>query len=116
MRISDWSSDVCSSDLKRVGEGDTGPNTGGMGAYSPARVLTPKLEAEVIEKIVRPTVDTLAAEGTPYSGVLYAGLMLTDAGPKLIAYNARFGAPECQLQMGRASCRDSVCKSISITL
>ena len=88
-------------DHKRVGDGDTGPNTGGMGAYSPARVLTPELEAEVIEKIIRPTVDTMAAEGMPYSGVLYAGLMLTDEGPKLIEYNARFGDPECQVLMMR---------------
>ncbi|WP_028055882.1 phosphoribosylamine--glycine ligase [Sphingobium bisphenolivorans] len=88
-------------DHKRVGDGDTGPNTGGMGAYSPARVLTSELEAEVIEKIIRPTVDTLAAEGTPYSGVLYAGLMLTAEGPKLIEYNARFGDPECQVLMMR---------------
>jgi len=88
-------------DHKRVGDGDTGPNTGGMGAYSPARVLTPELEAEVIEKIIRPTVETLSAEGTPYSGVLYAGLMLTDEGPKLIEYNARFGDPECQVLMMR---------------
>lgn len=88
-------------DHKRVGDGDTGPNTGGMGAYSPARVLTPELEAEVIEKIIRPTVETLAAEGTPYSGVLYAGLMLTDEGPKLIEYNTRFGDPECQVLMMR---------------
>lgn len=88
-------------DHKRVGDGDTGPNTGGMGAYSPARVLTPELEAEVIEKILRPTVDTLAAEGMPYSGVLYAGLMLTAEGPKLIEYNARFGDPECQVLMMR---------------
>ena len=88
-------------DHKRVGDGDTGPNTGGMGAYSPARVLTPELEAQVIEKIIRPTVDTLAAEGTPYSGVLYAGLMLTSEGPKLIEYNARFGDPECQVLMMR---------------
>ncbi len=72
-----------------------------MGAYSPARVLTPELEAQVIEKIIRPTVDTLAAEGTPYSGVLYAGLMLTSEGPKLIEYNARFGDPECQVLMMR---------------
>ena len=88
-------------DHKRVGDGDTGPNTGGMGAYSPARVLTPELEADVLEKIIRPTVDTLAAEGMPYSGVLYAGLMLTDEGPKLIEYNARFGDPECQVLMTR---------------
>ena len=88
-------------DHKRVGDGDTGPNTGGMGAYSPARVLTPDLEQQVIETIIRPTVDTMAAEGMPYSGVLYAGLMLTDAGPKLIEYNARFGDPECQVLMTR---------------
>ena len=88
-------------DHKRVGDGDTGPNTGGMGAYSPARVLTPDLERQVIDTIVRPTVDTLAADGMPYSGVLYAGLMLTDEGPKLIEYNARFGDPECQVLMMR---------------
>ncbi|WP_312491106.1 phosphoribosylamine--glycine ligase [Sphingomonas sp.] len=88
-------------DHKRVGDGDTGPNTGGMGAYSPARVLTPELEAQAIERIVRPTVDTLRAEGTPFSGVLYAGLMLTEQGPKLIEYNARFGDPECQVLMLR---------------
>ncbi|MEJ7926430.1 phosphoribosylamine--glycine ligase [Sphingobium sp. AN641] len=88
-------------DHKRVGDGDTGPNTGGMGAYSPARVLTPELEREVIERIIRPTVETLAADGMPYSGVLYAGLMLTDEGPKLIEYNARFGDPECQVLMMR---------------
>ena len=90
-------------DHKRVGDGDTGPNTGGMGAYSPARVLTPELEAQVMERIIRPTVETLAAEGTPYSGVLYAGLMLTSEGPKLIEYNARFGDPECQVLMMRLS-------------
>jgi len=88
-------------DHKRVGDGDTGPNTGGMGAYSPARVLTPALEQQAIDRIVRPTVDTLRAEGTPFSGVLYAGLMLTEQGPKLIEYNARFGDPECQVLMLR---------------
>jgi phosphoribosylamine---glycine ligase len=88
-------------DHKRVGDNDTGPNTGGMGAYSPARVLTPALEAQVMQEIIHPTVATMAAEGTPYSGVLYAGLMLTDAGPKLIEYNARFGDPECQVLMMR---------------
>jgi phosphoribosylamine--glycine ligase len=88
-------------DHKRVGDGDTGPNTGGMGAYSPAPVLTPLLEGEVIERIVAPTVRTMAAEGTPYSGVLYAGLMLTRDGPKLIEYNCRFGDPECQVLMMR---------------
>ncbi len=88
-------------DHKRVGDGDTGPNTGGMGAYSPARVLTPELEAEVIERIIRPTVETMRAEDMAYSGVLYAGLMLTPVGPKLIEYNARFGDPECQVLMNR---------------
>jgi phosphoribosylamine--glycine ligase len=90
-------------DHKRVGDGDTGPNTGGMGAYSPAPVLTPELEAAVMDRIIRPTVATLAAEGTPYVGVLFAGLMLTDAGPKLIEYNCRFGDPECQVLMMRFS-------------
>jgi len=88
-------------DHKRVGEGDTGPNTGGMGAYSPARVLTPALEAEAISRIVEPTVRAMAEAGMPYSGVLYAGLMLTREGPKLIEYNARFGDPECQVLMLR---------------
>ena len=88
-------------DHKRVGEGDTGPNTGGMGAYSPAPVLTPELEAEVMERIIAPTVSTLAAEGTPYCGVLFAGLMLTANGPSLIEYNARFGDPETQVMMRR---------------
>jgi phosphoribosylamine--glycine ligase len=88
-------------DHKRVGDGDTGPNTGGMGAYSPAPVLTAELEAQVMDRIVRPTVATLAAEGTPYVGVLFAGLMLTDRGPKLIEYNCRFGDPECQVLMMR---------------
>ncbi|MDP5277674.1 phosphoribosylamine--glycine ligase [Sphingomonas sp. DG1-23] len=88
-------------DHKRVGDGDTGSNTGGMGAYSPARVLTPELERQAIETIVRPTVEALARMGSPYSGVLYAGLMLTAAGPKLIEYNARFGDPECQVLMLR---------------
>lgn len=88
-------------DHKRVGEGDTGPNTGGMGAYSPAPVLTAALQKQVMEQIIQPTVDTLAAEGTPYSGVLFAGLMLTESGPQLIEYNARFGDPECQVLMMR---------------
>ncbi len=88
-------------DHKRVGDGDTGPNTGGMGAYSPAPVLTKTLEAEVMDRIIRPTVAALAAEGTPYVGVLFAGLMLTGEGPKLIEYNCRFGDPECQVLMMR---------------
>jgi phosphoribosylamine--glycine ligase len=88
-------------DHKRVGEGDTGPNTGGMGAYSPAPILTPEVRAEAINRIIAPTVRALAQEGTPYVGVLYAGLMLTDEGPKLVEYNCRFGDPECQVLMMR---------------
>lgn len=88
-------------DHKRVGDGDTGPNTGGMGAYSPAPVLTSELQAQVMREIIEPTVRTMAAEGMPYSGVLYAGLMLTDTGPRLIEYNCRFGDPECQVLMTR---------------
>jgi phosphoribosylamine--glycine ligase len=88
-------------DHKRVGDGDTGPNTGGMGAYSPASILTPELEERVMAEIVRPTVEAMRANGTPYSGVLYAGLMLTAEGPKLIEYNVRFGDPECQVLMMR---------------
>ena len=86
-------------DHKRVGEGDTGPNTGGMGAYAPAPVLTPELQARAMDEIVRPTARALAAAGTPFSGVLYAGLMLTSDGPKLIEYNVRFGDPECEAIM-----------------
>ena len=86
-------------DYKRVGEGDTGPNTGGMGAYSPAPVLTPELEQRAMDEIVRPTARAMAEAGTPFSGVLYAGLMLTADGPKLIEYNVRFGDPECEAIM-----------------
>ena len=86
-------------DHKRVGEGDTGPNTGGMGAYAPAPVLTLELQEQAMDEIVRPTALALAAAGTPFSGVLYAGLMLTAEGPKLIEYNVRFGDPECEAIM-----------------
>ena len=86
-------------DHKRVGEGDTGPNTGGMGAYAPAPVLTDELQRRAMDEIVRPTARALAADGTPFSGVLYAGLMLTSGGPKLIEYNVRFGDPECEAVM-----------------
>ncbi len=86
-------------DHKRVGEGDTGPNTGGMGAYAPAPVLTPDLEARAMDEIVRPTAKALADAGTPFRGVLYAGLMLTADGPQLIEYNVRFGDPECEAIM-----------------
>jgi phosphoribosylamine--glycine ligase len=86
-------------DHKRVGEGDTGPNTGGMGAYAPAPVLTEELEQRTMDEIVRPTARAMAAAGTPFSGVLYAGLMLTSDGPRLIEYNVRFGDPECEAIM-----------------
>ncbi|EAQ28580.1 phosphoribosylamine-glycine ligase [Erythrobacter sp. NAP1] len=88
-------------DHKQVGEGDKGANTGGMGAYSPAPVLTEALQQRVMDEIIRPTVDTMRSEGMPYSGVLYAGLMLTATGPQLIEYNCRFGDPECQVLMMR---------------
>ncbi|HEY0011451.1 MAG TPA: phosphoribosylamine--glycine ligase [Allosphingosinicella sp.] len=88
-------------DHKRVGDGDRGPNTGGMGAYSPASIFTPELEARTMDEIVLPTIRAMARQGTPYNGVLYAGLMLTPEGPKLIEYNARFGDPECQVLMMR---------------
>jgi phosphoribosylamine--glycine ligase len=88
-------------DHKRIGEGDTGPNTGGMGAYSPATALTPALQERAMDEIVRPTVAAMAAAGVPFVGVLYAGLMLTPDGPKLIEYNARFGDPETQVLMPR---------------
>jgi phosphoribosylamine--glycine ligase len=86
-------------DHKRVGEGDTGPNTGGMGAYAPAPVLTLELLNRAMDEIIRPTAKALALAGTPFSGVLYAGLMLTAEGPKLIEYNVRFGDPECEAIM-----------------
>jgi phosphoribosylamine--glycine ligase len=88
-------------DHKRVGDGDTGPNTGGMGAYSPAPVLTPALEQMAMEQFIKPTVAAMNAKGTPYLGVLYLGLMITKQGPKLVEYNARFGDPECQVLMPR---------------
>ena len=88
-------------DHKRVGDGDTGPNTGGMGAYSPASILTPALQARVMQEIVEPTIRAMAKAGTPYSGTLFAGLMLTADGPSLIEYNVRFGDPECQVLMMR---------------
>ena len=88
-------------DHKRAFDGDQGPNTGGMGAYSPAPALTPALETDIMANIITPTVTAMAEMGCPYQGVLYAGLMLTKDGPKLIEYNARFGDPECQVLMMR---------------
>jgi len=88
-------------DHKRVGDGDTGPNTGGMGAYSPAPVMTEDLIAQTIREIIEPTMRGMAEMGAPFSGVLYAGLMIDESGPKLIEYNVRFGDPECQVLMMR---------------
>lgn len=88
-------------DHKRAFDGDRGPNTGGMGAYSPAPVLTDPVAAQAMDKIVRPTIAAMRARGTPYMGVLYAGLMIRDGEPKLIEYNCRFGDPECQVLMMR---------------
>ena len=85
-----------SQDHKRVGEGDTGPNTGGMGAYAPVSLVNPALMAEVGEKVFRPTLDALEADGCPFQGLLYAGLMLTHEGPKVVEFNCRFGDPETQ--------------------
>jgi phosphoribosylamine---glycine ligase len=88
-------------DHKRVHDGDKGPNTGGMGAYSPAAIMTPAMTGRVMEAIVMPTVRAMKQMGCPYQGVLYAGLMITGEGPQLIEYNARFGDPECQVLMLR---------------
>ena len=91
-----------SQDHKRIGEGDTGPNTGGMGAYSPAPVVTPEVEQRIMEQVILPTVRGMAAEGNDYTGFLYAGLMITDDGqPRVIEYNCRFGDPETQPIMVR---------------
>ncbi len=88
-------------DHKRAYDGDTGPNTGGMGAYSPAPAFTPELERRTLEEIIKPTIAAMQEQGMPYKGVLFAGLMLTAEGPKLIEYNVRFGDPECQVLMMR---------------
>ena len=88
-------------DHKRVGDGDVGPNTGGMGAYSPASVITPEMEARVMREIIEPTMRGMAEIGAPFTGILFAGLMITTDGPKLIEYNTRFGDPECQVLMMR---------------
>jgi phosphoribosylamine--glycine ligase len=114
---------VSAQDHKRVGDGDTGPNTGGMGAYSPAPVVTQAMVDDVMARIVRPTVAGMKAEGAPYKGVLYAGLMIGKAGPKLLEYNVRFGDPECQVLMPRLmsdvlpaliACTDGVLGSLDL--
>lgn len=88
-------------DHKRVGDGDTGPNTGGMGAYSPARLMTPAMEEEILEKILKPTVAGMKTDGCPFTGVFFAGIMVVNGVPKLLEYNVRFGDPECQTLMMR---------------
>jgi phosphoribosylamine---glycine ligase len=110
-------------DHKRAFDGDVGPNTGGMGAYSPAPVMTETLERRTMDEIVLPTVRAMAAMGAPFAGILYAGLMIDAAGPKLIEYNVRFGDPECQVLMLRlmsdlvpalVAARDGVLKSFDL--
>lgn len=88
-------------DHKRVGDGDTGPNTGGMGAYSPARLMTPSMEDQILKTLIQPTVDGMAAEGCSFTGVLFAGIMVVKGVPKLLEFNVRFGDPECQTLMLR---------------
>jgi phosphoribosylamine---glycine ligase len=92
---------ISAQDHKRVLDGDQGPNTGGMGAYTPAPVMTPEVTQRVMDEMVLPTVRAMKAMGTPFKGVLYAGLMITAQGPKLFEYNVRFGDPECQVMMLR---------------
>src|SRR5215469_2055174 len=110
-------------DYKRVGDGDSGPNTGGMGAVSPSPVLTPALEGAVMERIVLPAIAAMQREGRVFKGVLYAGLMLTETGPMLLEFNARFGDPECQVLMMRLmsdplpaliAAHDGVLKSVDL--
>ena len=88
-------------DHKAAYDGDFGPNTGGMGAYSPAPLVTDALAREIMETIIQPTLKGMAVEGRPYTGVLYAGLMITEKGPKTLEFNVRFGDPECQVLMAR---------------
>ena len=114
---------AAAQDYKRVGDGDTGPNTGGMGSCSPAPRLTPALEGMVMERIILPAVATMEREGRPFKGVLYAGLMLTEAGPMLLEFNVRLGDPEAQVLMMRLmsdllpaliAARDGVLKSVDL--
>ncbi|SKA77681.1 phosphoribosylamine--glycine ligase [Desulfobaculum bizertense] len=104
LAFSDGEHIVCmpsSQDHKAIGEGDTGPNTGGMGAYSPAPILPPSDYEKTTELVIRPIIEDMAANGRPFVGVLYAGLMFTDEGPKVLEYNVRFGDPECQPLLSR---------------
>ena len=88
-------------DHKRVGDGDTGPNTGGMGAYAPVPAFPPAMERAAFDQVIRPALAEMARRGMPFRGILFAGLMLTDSGPKLIEFNVRFGDPECQILLTR---------------
>ena len=97
----DFVSLVSAQDHKRIGEGDTGPNTGGMGAYSPAPIFTQEIQKQVDEKIIKPTLQAFQDKGCPYKGILYAGLMINNGIAKLVEYNIRFGDPECQVLMVR---------------
>ena len=92
---------ISAQDHKAAYDGDKGPNTGGMGAYSPAPVVTPELAQEIMNTIIQPTIDGMVAEGCPYKGVLFAGLMIKDGKPKTLEFNVRFGDPECQVLMAR---------------
>ncbi|MFW5866441.1 MAG: phosphoribosylamine--glycine ligase [Armatimonadota bacterium] len=92
---------VPSQDYKRVYDGDEGPNTGGMGCYSPVPVVTPEVLGRIMDEIVRPTIEQMAADGNPYTGTLYAGIILTEDGPRLLEYNCRFGDPETQVVLPR---------------
>src|SRR6195952_1751378 len=110
-------------DHKRAFDGDTGPNTGGMGAYSPAPVMTDAINARVMSEMIMPTLRAMKAMGAPYKGVIYAGVMVNEQGPRLVEYNARFGDPECQVQMLRMmsdivpallACADGQLKNFSL--
>jgi phosphoribosylamine--glycine ligase len=92
---------AAAQDHKRVGDGDLGPNTGGMGAYSPAPVVTPAVESKIMERCILPLVRGMSAAGMPYKGVLFAGVMISDGEPTLLEYNVRFGDPECQVLLAR---------------
>jgi phosphoribosylamine---glycine ligase len=114
---------AAAQDHKRLLDGDTGPNTGGMGAVSPTSAMTPALEGAVMERIILPTARAMAKDGRPFKGVLYAGLMLTEAGPQLLEYNVRFGDPECQPLMLRLksdllpaliACRDGILNRVDL--
>jgi len=102
-----------SQDHKRIGEGDTGPNTGGMGAYSPAPVVTPAIHERIMNEVINPTLAGMAADGMPYTGFLYAGLMIDEAGnPRVIEFNCRFGDPETQpIMMRLKSDLDALCSA-----